>query len=62
MQQTDKEKLARSKKIIAQLKEARGGKVMASHRVMGNDPNLINAFLQQYIYMTTEVNPGVVVY
>jgi len=49
MQQTDKEKLVRSKKIIAQLKEARGGKVMASHRVMGNDPNLINAFLQQYI-------------
>lgn len=49
MQQTDTEKLARSYKILEELKKARGGSVMASHRVMGNDPNLLNAFLQQYL-------------
>ena len=35
--------------ILAQLQEARGGTVMTSHKVMGNDPNLINMFLQQYV-------------
>lgn len=49
MIQTDREKLERSSKILNELKEARGGKLMDSHRVMGNDPNLINMFLQQYV-------------
>lgn len=49
MQQTNKAKLERSAKIMEELKKARGGSVLASHRVMGNDPNLLNAFLQQYI-------------
>lgn len=49
MKQTDPEKLARSKAILEELKEARGGSVMTSHRTMGNDPNLINMFLQQYV-------------
>lgn len=35
--------------ILQELKEARGGSLLDSHRVMGNDPNLINMFLQQYV-------------
>lgn len=49
MKQTDPEKLARARKILADLQEARGGSVMDSHRAMANDPNLINMFLQQYL-------------
>lgn len=49
MKQTDTEKLARSLKALEELKEARGGSLLDSHRVMGNDPNLVTAFLQQYI-------------
>ena len=48
MQQKSEEKLARSREILTELKEARGGRLMDSHRMMGNDPNLINMFLQQY--------------
>lgn len=49
MIQTDEEKLKRSRELLKELKEARGGSVMDSHRTMGNDPNLLNMFLQQYI-------------
>ncbi len=49
MIQQDEAKLERSRDILGQLKEARGGKLLDSHRVMGNDPNLINMFLQQYV-------------
>lgn len=49
MKQTDTEKLERSMKILQELKEARGGGLLSSHQVMGNDPNLINMFLQQYV-------------
>lgn len=49
MKQTNEAKLNRSYKILEELKQARGGSVLDSHKVMGNDPNLINAFLQQYI-------------
>ena len=49
MKQTDEQKLERSSKILKELKEARGGSLMTSHRTMGNDPNLINMFLQQYV-------------
>ncbi len=49
MKQTDPEKLVRARKILNELKEARGGSLLESHRVMANDPNLVNAFLQQYI-------------
>lgn len=49
MKQTDTQKLERSLEILQELKEARGGNLLDSHRVMGNDPNLINMFLQQYV-------------
>lgn len=49
MKQSDEEKLKRSLGILQELKEARGGSLLDSHRVMGNDPNLINMFLQQYV-------------
>lgn len=48
MKQTDTEKLERSKNILNELKDVRGGNLLDSHRVMGNDPNLANMFLQQY--------------
>lgn len=49
MIQTDEQKLERSLEILKELKEARGGSLLDSHRVMGNDPNLITMFLQQYV-------------
>lgn len=49
MKQENPEKLERSQEIMEQLKAARGGSLLTSHQVMGNDPNLINAFLQQYL-------------
>lgn len=49
MKQADTQKLERSLQILEELKEARGGSLLDSHRVMGNDPNLINMFLQQYV-------------
>ena len=49
MKQTDTAKLERSLDILQELKEARGGVLLSSHQVMGNDPNLINIFLQQYV-------------
>lgn len=54
--QTDKEKLGRSAAILKELKIARGGKLMDSHRVMGNDPNLANMFLQQYVNNKADTN------
>lgn len=56
MIQTDKEKLDRSAAILKELKIARGGKLMDSHRVMGNDPNLANMFLQQYVNNKADTN------
>ncbi|WP_077611333.1 carboxymuconolactone decarboxylase family protein [Clostridium sp. Marseille-P2415] len=49
MKQENAGKLKRSQEIMEALKEARGGSLLESHQVMGNDPNLINAFLQQYL-------------
>ncbi len=49
MKQDNPEKLARSQEILRKLKEARGGGLLESHKVMGNDPSLVNAFLQQYL-------------
>ena len=53
LKQTDEAKLERSREILEALKEARGGKLLDSHRVMGNDPNLINMFYQQYVNCNT---------
>lgn len=49
MIQEDQEKLKRSEELLEELKEARGGSVMDTHRMMGNDPNLLNMFTSQYI-------------
>ena len=49
MKQQNPEKLLRSQEVLKELKEARGGSLLNSHQVMGNDPNLANAFLQQYL-------------
>lgn len=49
MKQTNPEKISRAQGIMEELRKARGGTLLKSHQVMGNDPNLINAFLQQYL-------------
>ena len=49
MKQENPEKLAKSREFLAQLKEARGGKLLESHQKMGNDPMLVKAFLDQYV-------------
>lgn len=48
MKQENQEKLNRSRKVLKELKEARGGSLLESHLKMGNDPNLVQAFLDQY--------------
>lgn len=48
MKQTNPEKLEQSKVILQQLKEARGGSLLESHRKMGNDPYLAKMFLDTY--------------
>lgn len=48
MKQTNPEKLEHSKAILQQLKEARGGSLLESHRKMGNDPYLAKMFLDTY--------------
>lgn len=48
MKQPDESKIKRSQEILEELRAVRGGSLLKSHRVMGNDPNLINMFLQQY--------------
>ncbi|WP_432409418.1 carboxymuconolactone decarboxylase family protein [Wukongibacter sp. M2B1] len=48
MKQTNPEKIKRSQQLLENLKELRGGTILESHRKMANDPNLVNAFMQQY--------------
>lgn len=48
MKQTDPKKIAHSQEILKQLKEARGGTLLESHRKMGNDPYLAKMFLDTY--------------
>jgi alkylhydroperoxidase/carboxymuconolactone decarboxylase family protein YurZ len=48
LRQKDTEKLERSRTILQQLKEQRGGTLLESHLKMGNDPSLAQAFLEQY--------------
>lgn len=48
MKQENLEKLAQSRQFLAQLKQARGGSILDSHRKMGNDPMLVKAFLDGY--------------
>ena len=48
MKQTNPEKLEKSRAILQQLKEARGGSLLESHRKMGNDPYLAKMFLDTY--------------
>ena len=47
MRQTDEEKLSEGRELLARLAESRGGKVAEFHRRIANDPQLINAFIQQ---------------
>lgn len=44
MIQENPEKIAKTQEILKELKEARGGSIMDSHRMMGNDPNLVKCF------------------
>ena len=48
MKQENAEKIELSKELLEQLKILRGGSLLESHRKMGNDPNLVKAFMDQY--------------
>lgn len=49
MKQTNEEKLIQSRKILKELKDARGGSLLESHLKMGNDPYLAKMFLDNYL-------------
>lgn len=55
MKQTNPDKLNKSREILEQLKAARGGSLLESHRKMGNDPMLAKAFLDNYTDNNTDV-------
>ncbi|KAF1683154.1 carboxymuconolactone decarboxylase family protein [Veillonella sp. R32] len=48
MKQTNIEKLSKAQELLSELKTLRGGSVTESHCRMGNDPNLVQAFINQY--------------
>ena len=48
MKQTDQKKLNKSKDMLEELKEKRGGSLLEFHRQIGNVPELLTAFTQQY--------------
>lgn len=48
MKQTNQEKIQEAKKLLAALKEKRGGSLIGFHKKIANDPKLLTAFNQQY--------------
>ena len=49
MKQTNAAQLEKSKKIMEELKELRGGSVLDFHKKIANDPAMLYAFQQQYL-------------
>ena len=48
MKQTNPAKVQEAQEMMKKLKELRGGSLKKFHRMMANDPNLLNAFLSGY--------------
>lgn len=55
MKQTNPEAIAKSKQILEELAEKRGGAVLSFHKQMANDPNLIDAFSKMYSLCNKEL-------
>lgn len=49
MIQTNPSQIEKSIKLSEELKALRGGSLLSFHRQIANDPQLLNAFTQQYI-------------
>lgn len=49
MQQNNPQQIAKSRALLEELKELRGGGVLPFHKKIANDPALVHAFTQQYI-------------
>ncbi len=47
MKQTDEKLLQKGRELLDQLAQSRGGRTAEFHRRIANDPQLINAFMQQ---------------
>lgn len=56
MKQTDKAHIAEGIKILGELKEKRGGKVLDFHKRCANDVKLLEAFTAQYNVCNSEEN------
>lgn len=48
MKQENEQQLEKSREILEQLKEKRGGGVLSFHKRIANDPELVKAFDMQY--------------
>ncbi len=48
MKQTNPEKIETAKKMLGELKVKRGGSLVDFHKKIANDPDLLQAFTQQY--------------
>jgi alkylhydroperoxidase/carboxymuconolactone decarboxylase family protein YurZ len=55
MKQENQEQIQKSKEILEQLKEKRGGNVLSFHKRIANDPNLLKSFDSQYAICKKEL-------
>lgn len=49
IQQQNQQQIDKSKELLEDLKELRGGTLLPFHKKIANDPALLHAFTQQYI-------------
>ncbi len=49
MLQNDPNVLEQSQEVMDRLREVRGGELLPFHRKLANDPQLLNAFLQDFV-------------
>ena len=49
MKQTDESMIAQSREVMAELKEIRGGELLPFHRKLANDPQLLKAFMNDFV-------------
>ena len=49
MKQTDESMIAQSREVMAELKEIRGGELLPFHRKLANDPQVLKAFMNDFV-------------
>lgn len=52
MKQTDNAQIEKSRTLLEELKSLRGGKLAVFQKKIANDPDLLNAFIRQYVNCT----------